>query len=106
MTGAVTVAVILGLCLFRGDNYDVVLARMMGLLPGALAPGDGPPKGRPCRRPGEGWSESRCGRCSSGPQEWATQGQCGGTKSDQELEHRIDTCRVVMMIMAARGRTG
>jgi Insertion element 4 transposase N-terminal len=46
LTGAVTVAVILGLCLFRRDNYDVVLARVMGLLPGALAPGDGPPSGQ------------------------------------------------------------
>jgi Insertion element 4 transposase N-terminal/Transposase DDE domain len=46
LTAAVTVAVIVGLCLFRRDNYDVVLARMMALLPGALAPGDGPPTGQ------------------------------------------------------------
>ncbi len=46
LTAAVTVAAILGLCLFRRDNYNVVLARMMASLPGALAPGDGPPSGQ------------------------------------------------------------
>jgi Insertion element 4 transposase N-terminal/Transposase DDE domain len=42
LTGAVTVAVILGLCLFRKDNYDLVLARMLA----TLAPGTPPPTGQ------------------------------------------------------------
>lgn len=46
LTGAVTVAVILGLCLFRQDNYDVVLARMAAAMPGMLAPGQRPPTGQ------------------------------------------------------------
>jgi Insertion element 4 transposase N-terminal len=46
LTGAVTVAVVLGLCLFRRDNYDVVLARMLAAMPGVLAPGERPPKGQ------------------------------------------------------------
>jgi hypothetical protein len=46
LTGAVTVAVILGLCLFRKSNYDVVLARMAAAMPGMLAPGARPPTGQ------------------------------------------------------------
>ncbi len=32
--------------MFRRDNYDVVLARVTGALPGVLAPGDRPPTGQ------------------------------------------------------------
>jgi hypothetical protein len=45
LTGAVTVMVVLGLCLFRREGYDAVLARMMTVLPGTVAPGDPPPTG-------------------------------------------------------------
>jgi hypothetical protein len=46
LTGVVTVVAILGLCLFRRDNYDLVLARVTAALPGVLAPGDRPPTGQ------------------------------------------------------------
>ena len=45
LTGAVTVMVVLGLCLFRREGYDAVLARIMTVLPGAVAPTDPPPTG-------------------------------------------------------------
>src|SRR6266566_363960 len=45
LTGEVTVQVILGLCLFVGEGYDSVLARVLPRLPGALAPGGPVPTG-------------------------------------------------------------
>src|SRR6266508_2128526 len=39
LTGMVTVLTVLGLCLFRSEGYDSVLARVLPLLPGVLAPG-------------------------------------------------------------------
>jgi hypothetical protein len=45
LTGTVTVLVILGLCLFRREGYDAVLARMVKAMPGTVAPGDPPPSG-------------------------------------------------------------
>lgn len=45
LTGTVTVLVILGLCLFRREGYDAVLARMVRAMPGTVAPGDPPPSG-------------------------------------------------------------
>jgi hypothetical protein len=39
LTGMVTVLTVLGLCLFRSEGYDSVLARVLALLPGVLAPG-------------------------------------------------------------------
>jgi hypothetical protein len=45
LTGVVTVAVILGLCLFRRENYDLVLARVLAGSPRAVIDG-GPPTGQ------------------------------------------------------------
>jgi hypothetical protein len=45
LTGAVTVAVILGLCLFRRENYDLVLARVLAGRPQRVIDG-GPPTGQ------------------------------------------------------------
>ncbi len=45
LTGEVTVQVILGLCLFVGEGYDSVLARVLPRLPGVLAPGGPVPTG-------------------------------------------------------------
>ena len=45
LTGAVTVAVILGLCLFRRENYDLVLARVLAGSPRRVIDG-GPPTGQ------------------------------------------------------------
>jgi hypothetical protein len=45
LTGEVTVAAILGLCLFSGEGYDSVLARVLPRAPGALAPGAAAPTG-------------------------------------------------------------
>ena len=39
LTGMVTVLTVLGLCLFRSEGYDSVLARVLPLLPGVLTPG-------------------------------------------------------------------
>jgi len=46
LTGVVTVVAVLGLCLFRREGYDSVLARVMAALPGALGPGDTAPTGQ------------------------------------------------------------
>jgi Insertion element 4 transposase N-terminal/Transposase DDE domain len=43
LPGAVTVLAVLALCLFRRENTDLVLARVGAVVPGMLAPGDGPP---------------------------------------------------------------
>uniref|UniRef100_UPI002AD21748 transposase domain-containing protein n=1 Tax=Frankia sp. Cr1 TaxID=3073931 RepID=UPI002AD21748 len=43
LTGAVTVLAVLGLCLFRRENDDLVLARVVAVAPGVVEPGDGPP---------------------------------------------------------------
>jgi hypothetical protein len=43
LTGEVTVQVVLGLCLFSGEGYDSVLARLVPLLGGAAAVGGAPP---------------------------------------------------------------
>jgi hypothetical protein len=43
LTGAVTVLVVLGLCVFRREGYDLVLARMAAALPWMFL--DGPPSG-------------------------------------------------------------
>jgi Insertion element 4 transposase N-terminal len=45
LTGMVTVLAVLGLCLFRSEGYDSVLARVLALLPGVLAPGAAVPTG-------------------------------------------------------------
>jgi hypothetical protein len=45
LTGVVTVVTVLGLCLFRSEGYDGVLARVLALLPGVLAPGAAVPSG-------------------------------------------------------------
>jgi hypothetical protein len=45
LTGVVTVLTVLGLCLLRSQGYDSVLARVLPLLPGALAPGASVPTG-------------------------------------------------------------
>src|SRR5258706_4809832 len=44
-TGEVTVVMILGLCLFIGEGYNSVLARVLPRMPGALAPGAPIPTG-------------------------------------------------------------
>lgn len=43
LTGAVTVLMVLGLCVFRREGYDLVLARMAAALPPMFV--DGPPSG-------------------------------------------------------------
>jgi hypothetical protein len=45
LTGVMTVAVILGLCLFRRENYDLVLARVLAGSPRRVIDG-GPPTGQ------------------------------------------------------------
>src|SRR5258706_9744309 len=45
LTGVVTMVTVLGLCLFRSEGYDAVLARVLALLPGALTPGAAVPSG-------------------------------------------------------------
>ena len=45
LTGVVTVVTVLGLCLFRSEGYDAVLARVLTLLPGVLTPGATVPTG-------------------------------------------------------------
>jgi hypothetical protein len=45
LTGMVTVLTVLGLCLFRCEGYDAVLARVLPLLPGVLTPGAAVPTG-------------------------------------------------------------
>ena len=45
LTGVVTVVTVLGLCLFRSEGYDAVLARVLALLPGVLTPGAAVPTG-------------------------------------------------------------
>lgn len=45
LTGEATVHVVLGLCLFSGEGYDSVLARVMPLLGGAAAVGGAVPSG-------------------------------------------------------------
>jgi hypothetical protein len=45
LTGVVTVVTVLGLCLFRSEGYDAVLARVLALLPGVLTPGVEVPSG-------------------------------------------------------------
>jgi hypothetical protein len=45
LTGVATVVTVLGLCLFRSEGYDAVLARVLTLLPGALTPGAAVPTG-------------------------------------------------------------
>ena len=45
LTGVATVVTVLGLCLFRSEGYDAVLARVLPLLPGVLAPGAAVPTG-------------------------------------------------------------
>ena len=52
LTGLVTVAAVLGLCLFRRESYDLVLARVVPASPKQLLDG-GPPSGQAlstCRR--------------------------------------------------------
>lgn len=44
LTGAATVLVVLGLCLFRREGYDLVLARMAAAVPGLFV--GGPPSGQ------------------------------------------------------------
>jgi hypothetical protein len=45
LTGETTVLSILGLCLYSGEGYDSVLARVLPAVPGALAPGGKAPTG-------------------------------------------------------------
>lgn len=45
LTGETTVLSILGLCLYSGEGYDSVLARVLPAVPGALAPGGKVPTG-------------------------------------------------------------
>jgi hypothetical protein len=45
LTGVVTVVTVLGLCLFRSEGYDSVLARVLPLLPGVPSPGAPVPTG-------------------------------------------------------------
>jgi Insertion element 4 transposase N-terminal/Transposase DDE domain len=45
LTGETTVLSILGLCLYSGEGYDSVLARVLPAVPGALAPGGKVPGG-------------------------------------------------------------
>jgi hypothetical protein len=45
LSGVVTVLTVLGLCLLRSQGYDSVLARVLPLLPGVLAPGAVVPTG-------------------------------------------------------------
>lgn len=57
-TGEVTVQVILGLCLFIGEGYNSVLARVLPRMPGVLAPGAPIPTGSALSQARAGLAES------------------------------------------------
>jgi hypothetical protein len=66
LAGVVTVAAVLGLCLFRRENYDLVLVRVLAGSRRRVIDG-GPPTGQALSRPGPGSPRRLCGRCSRRP---------------------------------------